>query len=234
MSRPGSDGPVAPGVRRTRRRRGITLLASSGDQGAAQPSCDGSSWIQSTSSPASDPLVTGVGGTELDAADYCLPRWAAIRRADPAFGTYLGETGGTRAPSGDFSATSSTPPRRAAAATAPMWKQPAVPASPMDSASGNDARRAGRVVQRGDPARRPRASAPGVRRGSSASAARAAVLRSGPASRQSLIRQPVTTTASSTLLCTRSGRTAVCTARPSTTSRSGTTTQSRSTAATTR
>lgn len=43
----------------------ITLLASSGDQGAAQPTCDGSSFIKSVSSPASDPLVTAVGGTQL-------------------------------------------------------------------------------------------------------------------------------------------------------------------------
>ena len=47
--------------------KGITLLASSGDQGAAQPSCDGSTFIKAASSPASDPLVTGVGGTLLDA-----------------------------------------------------------------------------------------------------------------------------------------------------------------------
>lgn len=43
----------------------ITLLASSGDQGAAQPTCDGNSFIKSVSSPASDPLVTAVGGTQL-------------------------------------------------------------------------------------------------------------------------------------------------------------------------
>jgi subtilase family serine protease len=47
--------------------KGITLLASSGDQGAAQPSCDNSTFIKAASSPASDPLVTGVGGTFLDA-----------------------------------------------------------------------------------------------------------------------------------------------------------------------
>jgi subtilase family serine protease len=47
--------------------QGITLLASSGDQGAAQPSCDGKTFIKAASSPASDPLVTGVGGTLLDA-----------------------------------------------------------------------------------------------------------------------------------------------------------------------
>ena len=43
----------------------ITLLASSGDSGAAQLTCDGTGWIRAASSPASDPLVTGVGGTQL-------------------------------------------------------------------------------------------------------------------------------------------------------------------------
>ena len=47
--------------------KGITLLASSGDQGAAQPSCDGSTFIKAASSPATDPFVTAVGGTLLDA-----------------------------------------------------------------------------------------------------------------------------------------------------------------------
>jgi subtilase family serine protease len=56
----------------------ITLLASSGDQGAAQPTCDGSSFFLSASTPASDPLVTGVGATHL--------------AADPHSGAYLGET----------------------------------------------------------------------------------------------------------------------------------------------
>jgi subtilase family serine protease len=65
---------VAPDIERAQHRmftqatlKGITLLASSGDQGAAQPSCDGSTFIKAASSPASDPLVTGVGGTLLDA-----------------------------------------------------------------------------------------------------------------------------------------------------------------------
>jgi subtilase family serine protease len=44
---------------------GITLLSSSGDTGAAEPSCDGSTFIKAASIPASDPLVTGVGGTDL-------------------------------------------------------------------------------------------------------------------------------------------------------------------------
>ena len=43
----------------------ITLLASSGDQGAAQPTCDNTSFFKAASTPASDPNVTGVGGTRL-------------------------------------------------------------------------------------------------------------------------------------------------------------------------
>ncbi|MGN6242162.1 MAG: S53 family peptidase [Motilibacteraceae bacterium] len=47
---------------------GITLLASAGDQGAAQPTCDGTSFYEAASVPASDPYVTGVGGTRLVAS----------------------------------------------------------------------------------------------------------------------------------------------------------------------
>ncbi len=47
--------------------RGITLLASAGDAGAAQPTCDGSSYFQAASTPATDPFVTAVGGTALNA-----------------------------------------------------------------------------------------------------------------------------------------------------------------------
>jgi subtilase family serine protease len=47
--------------------KGITLLASSGDQGAALPTCDGTSFFKAASSPATDPFVTAVGGTILDA-----------------------------------------------------------------------------------------------------------------------------------------------------------------------
>ena len=46
---------------------GISVFASSGDDGAAQPSCDGLSFVKEASNPASDPLVTAVGGTHLDA-----------------------------------------------------------------------------------------------------------------------------------------------------------------------
>jgi subtilase family serine protease len=70
---------------------GITLLASSGDEGAAQPTCDGSSWVKAASSPASDPLVTAVGGTELHAADYCLSSLGCDPTKNPAPGTYEGE-----------------------------------------------------------------------------------------------------------------------------------------------
>ncbi len=49
----------------------MTVFASSGDEGAAQMTCDGNSWTQAASSPASDPLVTGVGATELLASPTC-------------------------------------------------------------------------------------------------------------------------------------------------------------------
>ncbi|MDQ2748633.1 MAG: S53 family peptidase [Actinomycetota bacterium] len=56
----------------------ITLLASSGDQGSAQPTCDGGSFFKAASTPATDPNVTAVGGTILD--------------ADGLTGAYHGET----------------------------------------------------------------------------------------------------------------------------------------------
>jgi len=47
---------------------GVSVFASSGDNGAAQPSCDGSTLIKSVGLPAADPLVTSVGATSLTAA----------------------------------------------------------------------------------------------------------------------------------------------------------------------
>ena len=48
--------------------KGMTLFASSGDQGAGQPACDGSpTYFKAASTPATDPNVTAVGGTELTA-----------------------------------------------------------------------------------------------------------------------------------------------------------------------
>jgi subtilase family serine protease len=86
-------------------RKGITIFASAGDQGAAQPSCDGNSWAKATSAPASDPLVTGVGGTELHAADYCLTSLGCNPSTHPAAGTYMGEIGWNEGPPfGDFQA----------------------------------------------------------------------------------------------------------------------------------
>ena len=82
--------------------KGITLFASSGDQGASQPTCDGKSWIKSASTPANDPLVTSVGATELHAADYCLPILGCDPSANPAPGTYLGEIAWNEGPLGDF------------------------------------------------------------------------------------------------------------------------------------
>jgi subtilase family serine protease len=64
-------------------RKGITLFASSGDSGASQPSCDpnSSAALLAASTPASDPNVTGVGGTTLT--------------ADPTTGAYQSETAWT-------------------------------------------------------------------------------------------------------------------------------------------
>ena len=63
--------------------KGITLLASSGDSGASQPACDPKSTaaLKAASTPASDPNVTGVGGTTL--------------YADTSTGAYQGETAWT-------------------------------------------------------------------------------------------------------------------------------------------
>jgi len=88
-------------------KKGITLFASSGDQGAAIPSCDGNSWIKATSSPASDPLVTGVGGTELIASgwDPCsAPRDTTTCTPTGGMtpGTWLSETAWNEGPLGDF------------------------------------------------------------------------------------------------------------------------------------
>jgi len=55
------------GLFRQAANRGMTVFASSGDSGAAQPSCDGTGALRAASTPASDPFVTGVGGTTLTA-----------------------------------------------------------------------------------------------------------------------------------------------------------------------
>jgi len=83
--------------------KNITLFASSADQGAALNTCDGTSWVRAVSSPASDPLVTSVGGTELRAADYCLTVLGCNPGTHPLPGTYLSEIVWNEGPPfGDF------------------------------------------------------------------------------------------------------------------------------------
>ena len=81
-------------------RKGITILASSGDEGAAQQTCDGNSWVQVASSPASDPLVTAVGATELFAAFDCSTAFPCPA-GSPTPGTYDHETA-LNEPAGEF------------------------------------------------------------------------------------------------------------------------------------
>lgn len=87
----------------TATQQGMTVFASSGDQGAAQPTCDGNSWVLAASSPASDPLVSAVGGTELHAADYCLTGLGCDPTTAPLPGTYESEIAWNEGPPyGDF------------------------------------------------------------------------------------------------------------------------------------
>jgi subtilase family serine protease len=86
--------------------KGMTVFASSGDQGAAQQTCDGNSWTQVTSSPASDPLVTAVGGTELLATGWPSSCFPNVDSSDCLVtttpGTYQSESGWNEGPTGDF------------------------------------------------------------------------------------------------------------------------------------
>jgi subtilase family serine protease len=45
----------------------MSVFASAGDTGSSQPACSGTGFFKSVGTPASDPLVTGVGGTHLNA-----------------------------------------------------------------------------------------------------------------------------------------------------------------------
>jgi subtilase family serine protease len=58
-------------------REGMSVFASSGDQGSALPNCAGDGFIEAASTPATDPRVTAVGGTQLN--------------ADPVSGAYHSE-----------------------------------------------------------------------------------------------------------------------------------------------
>jgi subtilase family serine protease len=99
--------------------KNMTIFASSGDNGAAQPSCDGSTLVKAVSSPAVDPLVTAVGGTELHAARYCVTITGLVTcnpAANPTPGTYEGEIAwnetdiGIGATGGGFSVLFANPP----------------------------------------------------------------------------------------------------------------------------
>ena len=80
--------------------KNITLFASAGDFGSGQPTCDLSALVQAVSIPASDPLVTAVGGTELHAASYCLAVVGCNREANPNPGSYEGEIAWNESDSG--------------------------------------------------------------------------------------------------------------------------------------
>jgi subtilase family serine protease len=67
----------------------MTVFASSGDDGAAQPNCDNTSFLKSAGIPASDPLVTGVGATSLTAAQ---PN--GTYQSETAWNDAYGSTGG--------------------------------------------------------------------------------------------------------------------------------------------
>jgi subtilase family serine protease len=46
---------------------GMTFYVAAGDTGVAEPTCDNAGFIKAASIPATDPSVTGVGGTDLTA-----------------------------------------------------------------------------------------------------------------------------------------------------------------------
>jgi subtilase family serine protease len=72
-------------------RNNVTVFASTGDSGAGQLTCDGSALVLAASTPATDPLVTAVGATQLEAAGYCLTVLGCNPADNPPAGTYEGE-----------------------------------------------------------------------------------------------------------------------------------------------
>ncbi len=92
--------------------KGITLIASAGDSGAAELNCDGTNYLQAASSPASDPLVLGVGGTQLHASPVVISSTPPLTVLDPG-GVYQSENewndGGPSAGGGGFSKIYSRP-----------------------------------------------------------------------------------------------------------------------------
>jgi subtilase family serine protease len=69
LPEPDFSSPAAIGALRFAYRHRVTMLAGSGDSGASGPTLTGTSFDQRVVYwPASDPLVTGVGGTQLHLA----------------------------------------------------------------------------------------------------------------------------------------------------------------------
>jgi len=153
----------------------MTVFASAGDDGSAQADCNGDGgFFLSASTPASDPLVTGVGGTHLNAnftTGQYRPRACGTTPARPS----------TSAPAAAGSARST---RGRSSRPSPTTRPPAAfltsPSTPTSSAA----------------CWRPAPSAALVRVSSSSSLAPAPVRRSGPRSRRSPTRRPVTGSAS--------------------------------------
>jgi subtilase family serine protease len=74
--------------------KGITLFAAAGDFGSAQHACGALSYVSSASSPATDPLVTGVGGTQLMADAFSGAYQSETAWNNPRPEPELGATGG--------------------------------------------------------------------------------------------------------------------------------------------
>ncbi|OFE17043.1 hypothetical protein BA895_17830 [Humibacillus sp. DSM 29435] len=62
---PGTTLAAQHAIANQARRQGMTLFASAGDSGSTEPTCNGTGNLIAASTPASDPYVTSVGGTQL-------------------------------------------------------------------------------------------------------------------------------------------------------------------------
>jgi subtilase family serine protease len=69
--------------------KGMSVFAASGDNGAAQPSCNNKSYVKAVGLPAADPLVTSVGATSLSAAQP-----SGAYRSETAWNDSYGSSGG--------------------------------------------------------------------------------------------------------------------------------------------
>jgi len=108
-------------------RKHITLFASTGDDGAGQPTCDGSALQISASTPASDPFVTGVGGTTLDADTTTGAYRGETAWADPIFGCFPADCGFS---GGGFSTIYPRPRYQHGISGTPLSSRPAASSTP--------------------------------------------------------------------------------------------------------